>query len=78
MKKTEFSTAVEKFAREGNLTLLESIMAITDHLAIDPENVPKMITKSLYDKLEAEAIEYNYIKNEGKSCSLSEIFPACA
>lgn len=75
MKKSDFSQAVEKIAHEGNLTLLESITVVTERLSINPENVPKLMTKSLFDKLEVEAEQMNYIQNNEKSSgNLNSLF----
>jgi hypothetical protein len=60
--KNEFSIAVEKKAQEMKIPLITSLAMVCAECQIEPEKIPKMISKSLKDKLEAEATAARRLK----------------
>lgn len=59
--KKRFSTAVELLVVESRMTYLEAIVEVTEMNGIESTNVGNLITDSLKDKLEAEALALNLI-----------------
>ena len=55
------ASKTEELVRNDNLTYLEAIIQICDELDVDPEDIAKMVTGSLKDKLEAEAQRANIL-----------------
>jgi hypothetical protein len=49
-----FSMKVERFAHEGGLTLLDSLSVLVEESQLDPDQVPKLITPGLKQKLAIE------------------------
>lgn len=59
-----FSTAVEKLVIETRMSYLDAMTVIVEENAIEPANVSNLLTDSLKDKLEAEALSLNLIQGE--------------
>ena len=63
LTKKKFSEMVEKRVIKSNdTTYLEACLAICEELEYPPEDVGKLISPSLYSKLEAEAARVRLIK----------------
>lgn len=60
--KNEFSMAVEKKAIDMRIPYKTALTLVMLECSIEPEQIKKMINKSLYDKIEAECIEDRTIK----------------
>ena len=56
---------VEKHIRDDRLTYIESILQICDDRQIDPLDIGKLIDKPLKQKIEAEAMRSNLLKEKG-------------
>lgn len=63
----KFSIEVEKHALSNSTTLLEAIAELVDLYDIEPEEVKKYISKTLYQKLEAECNSSGLLVNQEKS-----------
>lgn len=59
--KKRFSTAVEKLAKENNLSYLDAMVMVVEENSIDEGNVSNLLTDSLKDKLHVEALSLNLV-----------------
>lgn len=57
----QLSARVEKLVSRDHMTYLESIIHICDDTGIDAEDMAKIVTGSLREKLEAEAQRNNIL-----------------
>ena len=62
--KKRFSTAVEKLVVETGLTYLDAMLLVVEDNGIEMANISNLITDSLRDKLEVEAVTLNLISGE--------------
>ena len=60
-----FSVSVEKIAIDMGITHLDAIFHFCDEEDIDLDIVPKLVNKSLQDKLEVEARDLNFLPKLG-------------
>jgi hypothetical protein len=69
-----FSLIVEEMLLDNpDYSILECIVeAATEH-SIDIEDVPKLLSKTLKDKIEVEAIQGNMLKHRGDDFSILEV-----
>ena len=61
-----FSLEVEKMAQDKNLTHMDAVVEYCKLKNIEPESVARLISKSLKDKIEANARDLNYLPNQAK------------
>ena len=61
-----FSLEVERLAKEKNITHMEAVLEHCTIQEIEPDSVTRLITKSLKDKIEANARELNFIPRQAK------------
>ena len=61
-----FSLEVEKLAKEKNITHMEAVIEYCRIQEIEPDSVTRLITKSLKDKIEANARDLNFIPRQAK------------
>ena len=61
-----FSLEVEKIAKEKNITHMEAVLEHSRVQQIEPDLVARLITKSLKDKIEANARDLNFIPKQAK------------
>ena len=61
-----FSLEVEKIAKEKNITHMEAVLEHCRIHEIVPDSVARLITKSLKDKIEANARDLNFIPKQAK------------
>lgn len=59
--KQELAIHAERLVRSDGLSYIEAIIHICNELDIDPEDIAKMVTGPLRDKLEAEAQRANIL-----------------
>lgn len=59
--KQELTTRTERLVRSDGLSYLEAIIQICSELDLEPEDIAKMVTGPLKDKLEAEAQRRNIL-----------------
>tara|TARA_B100001758_G_scaffold224224_1_gene215447 strand:- start:1 stop:225 length:225 start_codon:yes stop_codon:yes gene_type:complete len=61
-----FSLEVERIAKEKNITHMEAVLEHCRIQEIEPDSVTRLITKSLKDKIEANARDLNFIPRQAK------------
>jgi|TARA_B100001996_G_scaffold372873_1_gene349727 hypothetical protein len=61
-----FSLEIEKMAKEKNLTHMDAVVEYCSSKGVEPESVTRLISKSLKDKIEANARDLNYLPNQAK------------
>ena len=61
-----FSLEVERIAKEKNITHMEAVLEHCRIQEIEPDSVARLITKSLKDKIEANARDLNFIPRHDK------------
>jgi|TARA_R100000030_G_C3241412_1_gene120707 hypothetical protein len=61
-----FSLEIEKIAKEKNITHMEAVLEHCRIQEIEPDSVARLITKSLKDKIEANARDLNFIPKQAK------------
>lgn len=59
--KQELAIRTERLVRSDNLTYIEAIIQICNDLDVDPEDIAKMVTGPLKDKVENEAMKSNIL-----------------
>jgi hypothetical protein len=64
MTKKRFSTAVEQLVVKGNMSYIDAATYIIEERGRDYSNLKKLLTDSLKDKMEAEAIRLNLIRGK--------------
>lgn len=63
LTKKRFSQIVEKKVFKFNLSYIDAILETCEELEFPVEDVGRVITPALMEKLEGEAIRFNMIKN---------------
>ena len=61
-----FSLEIEKIAFKKRCTHLEAISIYCEQMGIEPVSTAKLLTKSLKEKVEANAIDLNYLPKSAK------------
>ena len=61
LTKKKFSTMVENLVREKRLPYMDAIIHLCEERDIDPLDVKKLISPSLKDKVEVEAMNLNML-----------------
>ena len=61
-----FSLEVEKLALEKKITHMEAVLEYCKNQGIEPDSVGRLISKSLKDKIEANARDLNYFPKRAK------------
>jgi hypothetical protein len=64
MTRKRFSTAVEQLVAKGNMSYIDAATFIIEQRGMDYTNLKKLLTDSLKDKMEAEAIRLNLIRGK--------------
>ena len=64
MTKKRFSTAVEQLVVKGNMSYIDAATYIIEERGMDYSNLKKLLTDSLKDKMEAEAMRLNLIRGK--------------
>lgn len=59
LTKEEFSEAVEAYARDNGVTIINSIIEMCDLFDIEIDNIPKIITSDLKEKIALCGDMYN-------------------
>jgi len=63
LTKKRFSQMVEKKVFKFNMDYLDAILEVCEELEFPVEDVNRVITPTLMEKIKAEAIKYNMIKD---------------
>jgi len=58
---SEFSLFIETTANENGIGVVEALLQYCEENYIEPEEVQKLINKSLKDKLELNFVDMNYL-----------------
>ena len=61
-----FSLEIEKIAFDKRCTHLEAVSIYCEKIGIEPVTTAKLLTKSLKEKIEVNAIELNYLPKVAK------------
>ncbi len=61
-----FSLEVEKLALEKKITHMEAVLEYCKDQGIEPDSVGRLVSKSLKDKIEANARDLNYFPKRAK------------
>ncbi len=61
-----FSLEVEKLALEKKITHMEAVLEFCKEHQLEPDSVGRLISKSLKDKIEANARDLNYFPKRAK------------
>ena len=61
MTKPKFSKLVEAVVRQDRLSHMEAILYLCEKYEIEPEDCKKYVSNVIKDKLEAEAMNLNFI-----------------
>ena len=61
-----FSLEVEKLALEKKITHMEAVLEYCKEHHLEPDSVGRLISKSLKDKIEANARDLNYFPKRAK------------
>ena len=61
MTKPKFSKLVEAVVRQDRLSHMEAILHLCEKYDIEPEDCKKYVSNVIKDKLEAEAMNLNFI-----------------
>ena len=64
MTKKRFSTAVEQLVVKNNMSYIDAATYIIEERGMEYSNLRKLLTDSLKDKMECEAIRLNLIKGK--------------
>lgn len=62
MTKKKFTSLIEDMVHNKKMSYFESILELCAERGIEPEDIGKLISPAIKDKLEAECIEANMIK----------------
>jgi hypothetical protein len=61
---SEFSLHIETLAKERNIGVVDALLEYCEDNYIEPDEVSKLINKSLKDKLEINFIDMNYLPKQ--------------
>ena len=61
-----FSLEVEKLALEKKITHMDAVLEYCKEHQLEPDSVGRLISKSLKDKIEANARDLNYFPKRAK------------
>jgi hypothetical protein len=62
----EFSMYIEQTVRDRNISHMEAILEYCRQNFIEPEDIAKLVSKSLKDKLEVNFQDENYLPKKAK------------
>lgn len=62
----EFSLYIESVVKEKRLSYMDAILSYCKENYLDPEDIAKLINKSLKDKLEMDFREANYLPKQAQ------------
>lgn len=68
MNKTKFSKLVETQVLDKKLSYIEAIVEVCKETNIDVEDVKKFISPVIKEKIEAEAMELNFLPRQNTLC----------
>lgn len=66
----KFSLEIERYVLENNCNYIEGIIAYCEINSIDLDTVPKLLSKTLKEKLKHNATQLNFLKRTTKTKSV--------
>jgi hypothetical protein len=63
--KKRFSTMVEEKVRDLRVAYIEAVLIVCEERELPPEDIKRLLSPVIIDKIEAEALEVNSIKGGG-------------
>jgi hypothetical protein len=63
--KKRFSTMVEEKVRDLRVAYIEAVLIVCEERELPPEDIKRLLSPVIIDKIEAEALEVNAIKGGG-------------
>ena len=67
MNSKEFSQKIERLAKEKRCSLMDAILEFCKENDLDPGTVGNMVSKSLKEKIKADAIQLKLLKNSSSA-----------
>jgi hypothetical protein len=67
LNQSKFSSDIESFVQTGNLNYIEAIVQYCEQHNIEIDNVPKLLSKPLKERIRCEAMELNYLRRSSKA-----------
>ena len=61
----KFSKNIEIMVREQEIRYIDAVMEYCSDHNIDNEIIPKLLTRQLKEKIQAEAVQYNFLPKVG-------------
>jgi len=61
-----FSMEIERIANEKNITHMEAVLDYCHRQEIEPDTVGRLISKSLKEKIEANARDLNFLPRQAQ------------
>lgn len=62
----EFSIHIEQTAKEKRMTHMDAVLEYCKENSLEPEDVAKLISKSLKDKIEMDFRELNFLPKQAQ------------
>jgi hypothetical protein len=62
----EFSLHIEQIVRDSTLSYMDAVLEYCKENYLEPEDVSKLINKSLKDKIEMDFRELNYLPKQAQ------------
>ena len=62
----EFSLHIEQMVRDSKMTYMDAVLEYCKENYLEPEDVSKLINKSLKDKIEMDFRELNYLPKQAQ------------
>lgn len=66
LTKSKFTKLVEKIVIEKKVSYMDAILLICEENTIDPGDVKKFVSPIIKDKLQAEAMDLNFLPKQNK------------
>lgn len=61
LTRTKFSQLVERSVHTNRMSYMDAIIYVCEKVEVDPEDVRKYVSRTIVDKLEAEAMRLNFL-----------------
>lgn len=61
LTKSKFSVLIENAVLKKKMTYMDAVLDVCEKNSIEPEDVKKFISAPIRDKIEAEAMNLNYL-----------------
>ena len=61
-----FTIVIENLAKEKHITHMDAVLHYCEQEGIEPETISKLISKGLKEKIEANAIDLNFLPKQAQ------------